>query len=485
MSVMAMGQTEINTRSAASSASSGARSGVSGTPNRNVRENDATVGRWLQEYVRRRDVEVDTSHGDAPRRRRGDTQNLLELKASIAHHHTSLVESIARRFISSGEPFEDLVQEGFLGLLSALEHFDPNKGVKFTTYATHFVAGAIRHCLRDRGRIIKEPAWLHEVAGKVNRTSDMLFQTLGRPPHPGEIAQVLNLTEEAVEEILSTRQVFQVAAFGSSSDENDDSMAGLVDPDKIRSDKYVSLKLPIEDRIVLEESALKLKALEQKVLHEFFYKDHNQTEIAKQLGISCNYVSHILKNSTKKLRKILGEAEVRDRTKTREGTIIDPATGLYTQAHIFARAEEEVSRAARAGLKAALLVVAVDGIPKLAGHRRDEVWEACGDAVRRSIRRMDLAGRYEGDSLLVVLPNTGDQGTIVANRLSDVLMASGAAHHVKFTVRIGMGIYPEHGRSVRELLAYAREEAGLESGQGMPVPAGLAVSSGMALAEAA
>ena len=264
----------------------------------NTPPSNEQVARWIAEYVRRRDA-----NGENERGRGSDALPLHELKARIAHHYCHLVESIARRFNNSGEPFEDLVQEGFLGLLSALEHYDHIKGVKFSTYATHFVAGSIRHCLRDRGKIIKEPAWLHDLHGKISRTSDQLTQTLGRAPHPGEIAQTLNLTEESVEEILSTRQVFQVAAFASADDGDGESMAGLVDPEKIRSDKPQTLRLPIEDRIVLEETAQKLKKLEQEVLYEFFYKDLNQTEIAKKFGISCNYVSHILKNSTKKTQK--------------------------------------------------------------------------------------------------------------------------------------------------------------------------------------
>jgi RNA polymerase sigma-B factor len=418
------------------------------------RATDEQVLRWLQEYVRRRDA----AGGEG---RRTDALPLSELKARIAHHFTPMVESIARRFVSSGEPFEDLVQEGFLGLLSALDHYDTTKGVKFTTYATHFVAGAIRHCLRDRGKVIKEPAWLHELAGKINRTTEALTQTLGRAPHAGEIAQVLNLTEEAVTEVLTTRQVFQVAAFASSPDDGDDSMVGLVDPEKIRSDKYQTLHLPIEDRIVLEESALKLKALEQKVLYEFFYKDLNQTEIARKMGISCNYVSHILKNSTKKLRKILGEAEVRDRTRSGgEASVVDPASGLYTAAHLLARVGEELTRSARHSQPAALVLVVIEGMP-VSGIRRDEAWAFCGETLRKSIRRMDLAGRFEGDSVIVLLPQTGEQATAVASRLFDILLAAGAAHHVRFTVRVGVAVYPEDGRTAQALLEAARRDGQL------------------------
>ena len=425
------------------------------TPGRALSPGDEQVNRWIAEYVRRRDADT---NGE-PTGRRSDAVPLHELKARIAHHYCNLVESIARRFNSSGEPFEDLVQEGFLGLLSALEHYDHVKGVKFSTYATHFIAGSIRHCLRDRGKIIKEPAWLHDLHGKIARTSDQLTQTLGRPPHPAEIAQTLNLTEESVEEILASRQVFQVAAF-ATADEGESGMAGLVDPEKIHSDKPQTLRLPIEDRIVLEETALKLKKLEQDVLYEFFYKDLNQTEIAKKFGISCNYVSHILKNSTKKLKKMMGEVEVRERMNEGEtASVVDRATGLYTQAHTLARFDEELSRAARAAQSVAALVIRLDGLPALAGHKRDEVLTHLAETVKKAIRRRDIAGRFDDNSLLVILPQTGAQAHIVAERLQDVLLASGAAIGQRFFPRIGMAIFPEQGRACRDLLRLARNEA--------------------------
>ena len=419
-------------------------------PSASERADDDLVGRWLIEYTRLRDAAAGS--GTASDRQRND------LKARLARHYTALVESVARRFLASGESFDDLVQEGFLGLLSALEHYDLGKGVKFSTYATHFIAGAIRHCLRDRGKIIKEPAWLHELYGKIHRATDALTQQLGRPPDTSEIARQLNLTEESVEEVLANRQIFQVAAFSSSSDEQDDSMVGLVDPEKIRSDHYVTLQLPIEDRIVLEEAAVKLKALEQKVLHEFFYKDLNQTEIARKFGISCNYVSHILKNSTQKLRRILGEADVRDRARNREtSSIVDSASGLFTAAHIQSRVDEELSRAARAGQNAALLVVELEGMPT-ASLRREEAWAFCGEAVRKTIRRMDIAGRWEGDSLVIFLPETSQQAGIVAERLTEQLTVSGAANHIMLSVRVGVALYPVAGRNCRDLAAAARRE---------------------------
>lgn len=435
----------------------------SGNTDGEGRLRDEHVSQWIGEYVRRRKDAVAAGEADEVSARR-DALPLEKLRACIAAHYAGLVESIARRFTGSGEPLEDMVQEGYLGLLSALEHYDPNKGVKFSTYATHFVAGAMRHCLRDKGKIIKEPAWLHDLVGKINRASDTLTQTLGRPPHAAEIAQTLNLTEEAVEEILSTRQVFQVASFNAGP-EDDQRVVGLVDPEKIRSDRPVSLRLPIEDRIVLEAAVDKLKALEQKVLYEFFYKDLNQTEIAKKLGISCNYVSHILKNSTKKLRRVLGEAEVTDRGRGREASVVDRVTTLYTAAHIQSRWDEELSRAARGGYALALVVIDLDPLPP-PGRGRDEILAVCGEAVKTSIRRVDLAGRFENDALIVLLPHTGAQAAIVAQRLRDVLCESvaraapsGEGDPGGCLVRVGWALYPNQGRTPSDLLAVARGAA--------------------------
>lgn len=422
----------------------------------NVGRDDSQVAAYMRDYVLRRSGKV------APT----VSPTLSELKAKIAYLHTPLVESVARRFVGSGEPFEDLVQEGFLGLLSALDNYDPERTaqkepgrkIKFSTYATHFVVGAIRHFLRDRGKIIKEPAWLHEVSVKIARTTDALTVELGRTPQTAEIAGVLNLTEEAVDEILSTRQTFQVSAFGSSSEDND-STVGLVDPEKIRSDKHVTLRLPIEDRIVLENAVLKLKELEQRVLFEFFYQDHTQTEIAKQFGISCNYVSHILKNATGKLKRIMGEADVRDRTRSvgASSALTCASTGLLAPAHALSRFGEALTRSARENRSCALIHIHMCGLPER-GLRRETLLHKIGDIFRGAIRKVDIAGRAEGcpnDFLLFLPQRNEEQAQEMAIRLENLLLALGAAEGESILVRVGIATYPVAGRSVAELLAKA------------------------------
>jgi RNA polymerase sigma-B factor len=409
--------------------------------------NDIRVTRWLEEYVRRREQQEN-------RGRAGQDLPLETLRARIAEHHAPLVEAIARRFLKSGEAFEDLVQEGYLGLLSALENYSTEKGVKFSTYATHFIAGSIRHYLRDRGNLIKEPAWLQDLCRRVYNTADLLTAQLGRAPHAAEIGQVLNLTEAAVEEVLATRHVLQIASFGSSDCE-EDNVAGLVDPEKIRSDQHITFHLPIEDRIAIEEAMERLKVLEKQVLHEFFFKDLNQTEVGRNLGISTNYVSHILKNSTQKLRKILGEAELKERRGPVRSSIRDAITGLFTEAYLMARLEEEISRASRAEKPLSLLLLVVEGLPRDA-RQREEVWRHCAHAVRQGIRRIDMAGRYSDDGVAVILIETNQHLTAVAERVTNLILVAGDENKVALRVRHGAAIFPDHGRTARELLSAAQ-----------------------------
>jgi RNA polymerase sigma factor (sigma-70 family) len=232
----------------------------------------------------------------------------LELRDAITIQLSGLVESIARKFIGSGEPIEDLIQEGYLGLLNALDLFKPEKGVKFTTYATHLIVGQIKHYLRDKGKIIKEPAWLQELNSKINRVVNELSARYGRPPTTQEVAEFLGMTTKAVEDVLMTREVFKVSSLDAIYEDEEEEWNGY-DLEKLNCEPCQTFNLPIEERVVVETAMRQLKQIEQQVLHLFFEEGYNQTEIAHQLKISCNYVSHILRNATQKLRRIISEAE--------------------------------------------------------------------------------------------------------------------------------------------------------------------------------
>ncbi|MEN3001226.1 MAG: sigma-70 family RNA polymerase sigma factor, partial [Armatimonadota bacterium] len=182
----------------------------------------------------------------------------LSVRDAITVQLSGLVESIARKFIGSGEPIEDLIQEGYLGLLNALDLYDPSKGVKFTTYATHLIIGQIKHYLRDKGKIIKEPAWLQELNCKINRVVNELTAKLGQPPTVQQIAEFLGMTPKAIEDVLLTREVFKVSSLDAFEEDDDEEWCGY-DLEKLPVEVSQSFNLPIEERIVVENAMQRLK----------------------------------------------------------------------------------------------------------------------------------------------------------------------------------------------------------------------------------
>ena len=406
----------------------------------------------------------------------------LDLRNKIVEQYGNLVESIARRFSGSGEPVEDMVQEGCLGLISAVDLFDLDRGVKFSTFATHFIIGQIKHYLRDKGKIIKEPAWLQELNQRMNRVIESLSQQFGRPPTDREIAQVMNLSEEQVTDLLTTREVFKVSSLdGGDKDDNN----FQPHPERTKSEKCVTFQLPIEDKIVLETAMDRLKSIEQRVLYEFFYLDLNQTEIARKLGISCNYVSHILRNSTKKLKRILVTEELRDaqmqlhllnrrlqdQTQALEQlTVVDSGTGLYNRRYFVERLDEELTRACRHNYPLSVLVVHVTPPRAKAGEmpfvRIDELILKASAVIRANVRKVDVVARLSELTFALALPHTGPHAPVVAERIAEHVggldFGQTASGPVCPSVHTAFRCYPHDGRSVADLLPPAIEELGLD-----------------------
>ena len=364
-----------------------------------------------------------------------------------------LVQKMARQFLSPAVPLEDLVQEGFLGLINGIENYDPTRGVKLITFATHHIDGHLRHFLRDRTQIIKEPAWLQEMAQKVRREAEALTQLLGREPSDGEIADSLGLNEPEVARIRSTRSIFAVQSLDEAQ-ENGASRVQLAESDAQTS----RAAFPIEDKVVLESALARLKDIEQKVLYSFYYEDHSQTEIARALGVSNNYVSHILKNSARKLQQMFRSDAVREAALQHERlrrrvqthglavlaaetdaapTIVDPVTDLYTRVYFDSRLDEELSRARRHHLELSVIRVRVDGaLPEAA------LFAALAVAVKDCMRRSDLVARYAETELIALLPHTGATRETVIRRLHTRLSALTATFPHPCPLSLGRASYP-------------------------------------------
>jgi RNA polymerase sigma-B factor len=383
-----------------------------------------------------------------------------DLKDLIMVQYANLVERIARRF-SGIEPFEDLVQVGFIGLLNALSKFDPGAGVRFNTYATYLVAGEIKHYLRDRSQTIRHPAWLQELRHKVNRSVSVLTQSMGRPPTAREIADELGLSETSVQEVFQTQEMLRIASLDAGNQNEDD---GDTEGEKLDAAAFCPEQLSVEDKVVLEQAMSQLRDLERQVLLHFHFDALNQTEIASRLGISCNYVSHILRQSLSKLRKILTAEETKDRMLKRQSAtvdfdVIDTITGAYTESYFRTRLEEEVHRASAQDLTTSVVIVNFKGLETMRQfYGEASVIDFLADAadfLKSNVRRLDVVARYGKTGFAVILPSTGHGVNVVRQRLIDKAsnwMTGRAVSNGPVTVELGQATAPQDGRTGGSLI---------------------------------
>jgi RNA polymerase sigma-B factor len=388
-----------------------------------------------------------------------------DLKDLIIVQYAPMVERIARRFAGL-EPQEDLVQVGFIGLLNALTKFDGEAGVRFNTYATYLVAGEIKHYLRDRSQTIRHPAWLQELRHKVVRAQNVLQQELARVPSERELAEHLGLSETAVREVIQTQEMLKVASLDSTGQNDED---GDSEVEKLDAASFCPEQVSVEDRIVLDHALKQLRDLEREVLVLFHFEAMNQTEIASQLGISCNYVSHILRQSLAKLRKILATEGEKDRVLRRQASaidydVMDASTSAYTEAFFRARLEEELHRASCQDNPLGVVVINFKGLETLrAFYGEQSVIDFLADAAeffRSNLRRLDLVCRLGETGFGIILPSTGQNVTLVRQRLYDRVadwMSQRYATNSPVRVEIGHGVFPEHGRTSKELFTRASQ----------------------------
>jgi len=223
------------------------------------------------------------------------------LREEIVAAYTPLIERILLDFRFSGIPAEDLMQVGYLGLLNAIELFDPARGVKFKTYASHLIRGEIRHYLRDHRDTIRKPRWLRRLNQQIEETVGRYLSQEGRYPRLEELSAELNVAEDGLLEILKTREALRTVSLEAEEEADH----AEIDRRRIRHRTYASFQLPIEDRIVLHDAMEKLSLLQRRVLYHLFFADLTQPEVARRIGISQRHVSRVLSKSLTRLRAML------------------------------------------------------------------------------------------------------------------------------------------------------------------------------------
>jgi RNA polymerase sigma-B factor len=231
-------------------------------------------------------------------------QEYESLRDELVVAHLNLVRFLAVKFANRGEPLDDLVQVGTVGLLKAIDRFELDRGVEFTTYATPTIVGEIKRYFRDKGWAVKVPRRLQELNLAVNRASDKLAIELGRSPTVGELATHLNATEEEILEAQELGQAYNLLSLDSEvSGETEKKSQTLADTVGVTD---AGLEL-LEDRANLERAFSVLTGRERVIIYLRFYESVSQTEIAKRLNVSQMHVSRLQAKALEKLRAVLAE----------------------------------------------------------------------------------------------------------------------------------------------------------------------------------
>jgi RNA polymerase sigma-B factor len=260
-------------------------------------------------------VEQDKAEARARRGRDAATPKLFaeyqesrdpKLREQLILAHMNLVRYLARKFGNRGEPLEDLIQVGTIGLINAIDRFDATRGIRFATYATPTILGEIRRHFRDRGWAVKVPRRLQELSLAVNKAVDKMTQELDRAPTIADIAERLEVSEEEAMEAMELGEMYELPSLDRDmGGEGGDSPAVLADYIG-EADKEIER---FERRTRLSEALKALGARERQIIEMRFFDNLSQTEVARRLSISQMHVSRLQHRALERLRELVREQD--------------------------------------------------------------------------------------------------------------------------------------------------------------------------------
>lgn len=237
--------------------------------------------------------------------RRGDTAELLRIYSGnrdpkildeLTKSFQPLVRFLANKFVGKGEPIEDLVSLGNIGLINAIERFDPNRGVKFTSYAMPTIVGEIKRNFRDKSWTIKVPRRIQEINLRLSKITETLSQRLSRKPTLLELADALTVGED---DVVSAQQL-DTAYLPDSLDAYPFPLLEYLG----RSDCETAA---IIEFAPLAAALAKLQIRLRRIIHLRFYEHCSQREVARRLGLSQMHVSRLQKEALEALKAFLRE----------------------------------------------------------------------------------------------------------------------------------------------------------------------------------
>ncbi|ODM26750.1 RNA polymerase subunit sigma-70 [Clostridium sp. Bc-iso-3] len=223
----------------------------------------------------------------------------VRVRNEIVGRYLYLSEILTKKFLNRGIDYEDIYQVASIALIKAVERFDPDKGVKFISFATPTIIGEIKRFFRDKGSVIRIPRRIYEVYQKINQAREFLTQELKRPPRVDELAKHLNVSEETIVEIIESYNAYNIQSFSQSVYANDElELHEVIGGEDSTFEK-------IENRDFLEKSLDKFSEVEKEFIQMRYFSNKTQKDIAQKMGVSQMYISRLERKVLDKFRKIL------------------------------------------------------------------------------------------------------------------------------------------------------------------------------------
>jgi RNA polymerase sigma-B factor len=222
-----------------------------------------------------------------------------EARDGLVELHMPLVEHLARRFRNRGEPYDDLVQVATIGLIKAIDRYELERGVEFSTYATPTIVGEIKRHFRDKGWAVRVPRRLQELRLSISSATQQLSQELGRSPTVGELAKHLQLSEDEVLEGLESANAYSTLSLDAPDSSGEEDAPAVLDSLGGWDEQLEG----VEYRESLRPLLAQLPDREKHILMLRFFGNMTQSQIAERIGISQMHVSRLLARTLGQLRE--------------------------------------------------------------------------------------------------------------------------------------------------------------------------------------
>jgi RNA polymerase sigma-B factor len=229
-----------------------------------------------------------------------------KIREQLVLMHENLVRYLAAKFANRGEPLEDLVQVGLIGLINAIDRFDADRGTKLSTFATPTIVGEIKRHFRDKAWNLKVPRRLQEMNQQVMKANESLAQALGRAPTIAEIAEHVGTSEDETLEAMELGNAFDTVSLDSQLTFEGEAAPLTLNDTVGRADSSLENVQFYDD---LKDAVESLDNREKMVIYLRFFQDLSQSEVAQRLQISQMHVSRLQAKALDQLRKMMTETD--------------------------------------------------------------------------------------------------------------------------------------------------------------------------------